>query len=142
MWRTAVVTPISKIPRASNITDFRPISVTLILSRMIEKIIVKEFIRPSLTSDILDDQFAYKPTGSTTAALVTILHHVTKLLEDNSFVRCILIDFSKAFDVIDHKILMYKLSRLNIDPHIIQWIASFLNGRCQVTKLNCSLSSL
>ena len=45
------------------------------------------------------DQFAFRPTGSTTCALVFFIHHLTRLLETNSYVRCLLVDFSKAFDV-------------------------------------------
>ena len=63
---------------------------------------------PALPSDQLQDQFAYKPTGSTTAALIAITHHVTRRLESSSYVRCILIDYSKAFDSINHSILFQK----------------------------------
>ena len=53
------------------------------------------------------DQFASKPTGSTTAALVELLHLVHTMFDQgNDYVRCILIDFSKAFDVVNHEILL------------------------------------
>jgi len=51
------------------------------------------------------------------------------LLETNSYVRCLLIDFSKAFDVVDHAILAAKLTGLNMTPAISFWIFSFLTGR-------------
>ena len=66
--------------------------------------------------------------------LVFFMHHVTRLLETNSYVRCLLIDFSKAFDVVDHGILAAKLARLNIPPVILSWIFSFLTGRTQQVK--------
>jgi len=47
------------------------------------------------------DQYAFKPTGSTTAALTYFMHQVTSLLEENNSVRCLLIDFSKAFNLPD-----------------------------------------
>ena len=47
---------------------------------------------------------SYALTGSTTCALVYFMHHVTRMLEANAYVRCLLIDFSKAFDVVDHVI--------------------------------------
>jgi len=65
------------------------------------------------TANILD-QYAYKNTGSTTAALLHFMHRVTKMLEQNAYVRCLLIDFSKAFDSVDHVILLSKLSQLNL----------------------------
>jgi len=73
--------------------------------------------------------------------LVFFMHHVTRLLETNSYVRCLLIDFSKAFDVVDHGILAAKLARLNIPPVILSWIFSFLTGRTQQVKHIFQLSS-
>ena len=63
---------------------------------------VKQYLLPAIRSDDVADQFAFRPTGSTTAALIYILHHVTLLLETNEYVRCLLIDFSKAFDTVNH----------------------------------------
>jgi len=53
------------------------------------------------------------------------------MLETNTYVRCILIDYSKAFDTINHKILFAKLRTLTISQLIIQWIMNFLTGRTQ-----------
>ena len=69
------------------------------------------------------------------------MSHVTRLLETNSYVRYLLIDFSKAFDVVDHGILAAKLSGLNIPPAILSWIFSFLTGRTQQVKYGYHLSS-
>ena len=63
------------------------------------------------------------------------------MLETNSYVRCLLIDFSKAFDVIDHSILLRKLDQLNLPDHIVYWITSFLSNRSQVAKIVGTLSS-
>jgi len=69
-WLTAVVTPVPKIPHPTGLTDYRPISVTPILSRVAEKIVVRQWLRPAITADMLADQFGFRPTGSTTSALV------------------------------------------------------------------------
>jgi len=84
--------------------EYRPISVTPILSRLAERIVVRKWLLPSIPLDIIQDQFAFRPTGSTTAALVSLFHHVTRLLESNDYVRCLCIDFSKAFDIVDVRI--------------------------------------
>jgi len=134
-WKQAVITPVPKIPNPKAFDDFRPISVTSILSRLTEKIIVQSYVLPVLANDgLLGDQFGFRPTGSTTSALVYLTHNVTRLLENNKYVRCLLIDFSKAFDTVDHAILLQKLAKLNIKPFIFNWIANFLTNRTQAVK--------
>jgi len=112
-WLTAVVTPVPKIPRPTGLTDYCPISVTPILSRVAEKIVVRQWLRPAITADMLADQFGFRPTGSTTSALVHFMHHATLMLEDNSYVHCLLIDFSKAFGIVKHTIILYLSSVLS-----------------------------
>ena len=68
---------------------------------------------------MLRDQCAFKPTGSTTAALTYFMHQVIRLLEENNYVRCLLIDFSKAFDKVDHIILVQKLKTLHLLAYVI-----------------------
>ena len=90
---------------------------------------------------VISDQFAFKPTGSTTSALTFYMHHVTRLLEEHSYVRCLLVDFTKAFDIVHHGILASKLAQLNIPPSILYWIMSFLTDRTQKVKFADYLSS-
>ena len=84
--------------------------------------------------ELLKDQYAFRPTGSTCCATVDFIHHSTLMLENNSNIRCLFIDFSKAFDVIRHSILLSKISSLNIPPMALNWIIAFLTGRSQVCK--------
>ena len=64
------------------------------------------------------------------------------MLETNDLVRCLMIDFSKAFDTIDHVVLMSKLVQLELPSFVINWICSFLTGRGQQCKVNDTVSSL
>jgi len=57
-------------------------------------------------------------------------------------VQCLMIDFSKAFDVVRHDVLGVKLGQLKLPPSILQWIISFLNGRTQQFKYASSVSRL
>ena len=125
-WKKALVTPIPKTSNPSAFEDLRPISVTPLLSRILERHIVHHILLPSIPPTDLSDQFGFRPTGSTTAALVTTMHHVTRLLETNSYVQCISVDFTKAFDTINHPILFFKLQKLNLPPFIFSWIINFL----------------
>ena len=139
-WLNAVVTPVPKTDNPSTFSHFRPISVTPHISRLTEKIIVRRWLLPAIPPEALRDQYAFKPTGSTTAALVFFMHRVTKLLEDNNYVRCLMVDFSKAFDMVDHVILIRKLINLGVPDFIVNWICSFLTGRSQQCKVNGRLS--
>ena len=71
------------------------------------------------------------PSGSTTAALIATTHRISRLLESCSYVTCILIDYSKAFDTINHSILFRKFFKLPIPSNILLWIFNFLNDRMQ-----------
>jgi len=121
--------------------DLKPISVTSLLSRTIESVVVKNYLTPLLYCSSFCDQYAYKPTGSTTCALVDLTYRLHTLLESSQYVKCVLIDFSKAFDTVDHAVLARKLFRLKTPVFIIQWIMSFLTNRSQATKLGFHLSS-
>lgn len=141
-WREALVKPLPKVDNPSAISDYRPISVTCILSRLLEKIIVKNFLYPLMNTTHFQDQFGFKPLGSTTSALQFLIHNVTQMLEHCTYVRCLLIDFSKAFDVIDREILLHKLRLHNVNPYVIRWIASFLSDRVQAVSINNAVSNV
>ena len=66
---------------------------------MAEKLVVSIWLLPAIPSGTLDDQYGFCLTGSTTCALTCLLHHVANMLERCSYVRCLMIDFSKAFAV-------------------------------------------
>ena len=80
-WKSAVIRPVPKVATAKSKTDFRPISITPVLTRIMEKSIVRQFLYPAFnqpsTASLLNDQFAFRPTGSTTAAIAFVLHTVT-----------------------------------------------------------------
>ena len=91
---------------------------------------------PFIPNENLRDQFAYKLLGSTTSALVSLTDTVGRLLEVNKYVRCIMIDFYKAFDTVNHEILLSKLQKFPIPANILKWIISFLTDCLQSTKVN------
>ena len=134
-WLTAIVTPVLKVSNPETLSDFRPISVTPVLSRLTERLIVRNWLRSALAEIDLSDQFAFRLTGSTNCALIYCFNCVAKMLETNSYVRCLFVDFSKAFDMVNHAIVIRKLNSLNLSPFIKNWIISFLTGRSQITRL-------
>jgi len=64
-----------------------------ILSRFVEKLIVRKFIIPAYPFDLISDQFAYRPTASISAAFISLTHYVAQKLESCNYVRCLQIDY-------------------------------------------------
>ena len=145
-WKVGVITPVPKVSSPSSCSDFRPITVTPILSRIFEKVVVRRFLYPVLTHKstrhLFQDQFAYRPTGSTTAAVICLLHRISELLLTNPFVHLIALDFSKAFDTVRHSTMMGKFSNFPIPDNVYNWVVNFLTNRCHHTKFSNLLSIL
>ena len=89
------------------------------------------------TTKVIDlNQYGAIPKSSTTLALLSMIHDWTLGTDGNgSTVRAILFDYRKAFDLIDHSILVNKLCRLELPHSIINWIIDFLSNRFQRIKL-------
>ena len=73
--------------------------------------------------------------------LFFLTHHVTRLSESNESIRCLLLDFSKAFDTVSHVIVIKKLKVLNLPPAIYNWIMNFLTDRTQTVVINGKMSN-
>jgi len=81
-----------------------------------------------------DDQYAFRSTGSTTAALIFILHTVTRLLTTQPYVVVIALDFSKAFDKVCHRTLLDKMADLDIPDDVYNWLVSYFGGHSHCTR--------
>ena len=83
-WKQASIMPVPKTATPVNHSDYRPISITSVLSRTLERIVVREFLYPAILDPpaqlSFDDQFAFCPTGSTTAALIALMQSITDML--------------------------------------------------------------
>ena len=139
LWKSADVLPLRKISRPKSIdTDLRPISLTAVLSKILESFVFN-WLAPIVMQYIDPFQFGSVKKSSTTHALVHLVHYWLSALEiPNTIIRTCFINFSKAFDLIGHKILMHKLQLLNVPPVLINWCSSFLQKRQQrVTLRTC-----
>ena len=100
------------------------------------------FLHPILSLpdvfSFFQDQFAFRPTGSTTASLIYLIHSISSLLQYNQHVHVISFDFSKAFDSVRHHTLFQKMSKYPIPDFLYNWLVSFFTDRSHCTKLGGS----
>ena len=112
---------------------------------MVERQIVQTFIYPAFQSTsmkpLLTDQFAFRPTGSTTAALIVILQHVNNLLMTNPYVSLTSLDFTKAFYSVCHSTLAEKLATLELPDEAYNWLIDYLHDRKHATRYRGSVST-
>ena len=96
-----------------------------------------------LEDKIDDKQFGGGIGTSTTDALVEMIHHWCEATDRyGTYVRIVLLDFAKAFDLINHEKLLVKLQANDVPPHILRWMASFLLNRTQQVKIGKNVSSV
>ena len=137
-WKKADIIPVPKKKPICDVNKhLRPISLTPILSKIGEDFVLEKFIKPAVLKVIDNNQFGTVPKSSTTQALISMLHKWNKETDGTgSTVRVVLFDFKKAFDLIDHNILIEKLSKLELPPMVMSWITDFLQNRKQRVKLS------
>ena len=142
-WKIATVTPIPKVQNAQHPTDLRPISLLPIPGKLLEKYITKKITYFLEEKNYFDEnQFGFRKNKSTTGALTTILDDIISQLNNSKYSLVAYLDFQKAFDTINHEILINKLRDAGLGKNLLALISNYLNGRKQRTKLFSNLSTL
>ena len=124
-------------------SNYRPISVLPAFSKILEKIAcdsLRQFCNEG--SIISDSQFGFTKGKSTEDALLLFVGEVTKALDDNQFTIGCFLDLSKAFDTVDHKILLAKLNHYGVRNVNYKWFLTYLQFRKQYVSYNSHSSSL
>ena len=128
---------VSATPKTPIAATLLTVSITNRNSLMVESFIIEKALKPVLLSHIDPGQFGLIPGSSTTFALISMFHHWLHATDGTvGTVRTALLDFRKAFDLVDHNILVGKLRTLGVKPTAINWIIDFLRDRKQTVKLN------
>jgi hypothetical protein len=141
--KIALVTPIFKNGSKAELCNYRPISVLPSFSKIFEKIIFNRLTSFLDQKNVLiSRQYGFRKGHSTNMALLKFHDLVTKSIESGKFTLGIFIDLEKAFDTIDHSILLTKLSFYGIRGKAHDWIKSYLNNRKQCVKYNTAISRL
>lgn len=142
-WKVSRITVLPKVFPASNIeSDIRPISVTNSLSKIAEKFVSRLFNRHF--DEVADmNQFGCMKNRSTVHALIKVVNHLFKASDSsNNFIRILFVDFRKAFDLIDHNVLLQKFLQYEIPQHVLVWYLDFISNRSQFVRIGDSVSNV
>jgi hypothetical protein len=131
-WKSAVVAPIYKKGPKSKASNYRPISLTCIASKIMEHILVSNIMTHYDNNNLLSQyQHGFRSKHSCETQLISFTQEVFDNLENGKQTDVIVMDFSKAFDKVDHNKLIHKLDQLGVHPLASRWIKSFLKDRTQ-----------
>ena len=129
-WKQSSVIPIFKKGTRYDPLNYRPISLTSVVCKTMERLITRH-ISDYLEEHALltDHQFGFRSGRSTTDQLLIVYETVSGIVDNGGTVDVIYFDYSKAFDVVNHEILLTKLRSIGIKGEILAWISSFLTDR-------------
>ena len=132
-WRVGNITPVPKSGSANSCpSDYRPITITPVLSKVFERLLAKRLNNFAEKKNLFPNlQFGFRKGLGTCDALLTITNFVQKALDCGSEVRMVGLDFSAAFDRVNHKALIFKLRQLGVGGPFLSILTEFLSNRLQ-----------
>ena len=135
--KRAKIIPLYKASDPMLFSNYRPISLLPLFSKVLERIMYNRLIEFINKYKILYKyQFGFRKDHSTYMALIILVDKITAALDKGEFTIAVLIDFRKAFDTVDHKILLNKLYHYGIRGIAFDWISSYLRNRMQYVYYN------
>eukprot|EP00745_Piridium_sociabile_P029683 TRINITY_DN4896_c5_g2_i1.p1 TRINITY_DN4896_c5_g2~~TRINITY_DN4896_c5_g2_i1.p1 ORF type:complete len:403 (-),score=94.76 TRINITY_DN4896_c5_g2_i1:230-1438(-) len=136
-WRKATVTPIFKKGSRLLPSNYRPVSLTSVLCKVMEALIRDQLLEHLLRNDLIcREQHGFTPGRSCTTELLDTLECWTAILDQGGTIDAIYMDFHKAFVSVPHQKLMKKVGAYEIQGKIHRWIKVFLGGRTQQVTVN------
>ena len=140
--KKAKVTPIFKKGDKSDPNNYRPISVLPIISSIYERHISNSITRFMDKYDLIyHHQSGFRKQHSCQTALTSLVDNWLTAINENKIVGTILLDLTKAFDLVNHKILLNKLASYKFSPKTLAWFTSYLSNRQQQVHVSGKLSS-
>ena len=137
IWKEANVSPIFKKWEKSDPSNYRPISLTCVLCKVLEDIVASSLAKHFTELDILYDlQHGFGEKRSCETQLIMLVDELAKNMQMGKQTDLILLDFSKAFDKVAHKKLILKLHQYGIRGDTLNWIKDFLDNRKQTVVIN------
>ncbi len=132
-WKHALVVPVLKNVDAADVSNYRPISLLPILSKVLEKIVSTQLVNYLEENNLLSKtQHGFRPKLSTATALTVVTYEIYKNMDSKKVSLPTLCDLSKVFDSVNHSILLEKLESTSIDNF---WFDDYQKGRSESVRL-------
>ena len=140
-WKEAEVVPIFKKGKRDDPGNYRPVSLTSVCGKIMEKIVRKEIVDHLERNEVISDvQHGFVQGKSCQTQLLTVIEEWTKWMEERKPFDCLYFDYRKAFDSVPHMRLMRKIESCGITGQVQKWIKSFLQGRRQRVRVGEAVS--
>ncbi|CAH1256204.1 ACSS3 [Branchiostoma lanceolatum] len=140
-WKKARLSPIHKAGDRDAPNNYRPISILPAVSKILERAVHTQLYDYMTTNNILSEvQSGFRPGHSTQTAVHLLTERWYKAMNEGELTGAVFIDLSKAFDTLDHTILLQKMSRYGIQGPALDWFKSYLTGRKHCTSINGATS--
>ena len=141
-WKLALVHPIQKTSKSTDVSNFRPISILPTIAKITERVVYEQLFSYFTTHYLFSSsQHGFRSNHSTDTALLTVTDRVFEAMDRREVTLLCMLDLSKCFDVVPHEGLLRKLELYNVDT---RWFVSYLAGHHQqvVTQSQCGSRTL
>lgn len=136
-WKAAIIKLVYKSGDKDSTSNYRPSAVLPVVSKVLEKIVAEQLVEHLESNQLLYRQrFRFRDKYSTETANCYLLEKIKASLDKGNVVRAVFLDLKKAFDTVNHSILINKLYQFKMSSEAIQWFRSYLGGRQQCVRVN------
>lgn len=137
-FKVAVVTPIYKSGPKTSVDNYRPISVLPVLNKIVEKTLHKRLLNffNDHTKLLYSHQFGFRPKSGTENAAIELSNMIMRAIDENKIATGVFMDLKKAFDIVDHDLLLEVLEKYGIRGAALEIFRNYLKDREQIVKID------
>jgi hypothetical protein len=142
-WKRARVTPVFKAGDPHSVNNYRPISILSCVSKILERHVHDTFYKFLAGNQLLSDcQFGFRPNHSTETALISAIDNWHQNMNNGKLTGVLFIDLRKAFDTVNHKVLLHKLRSFGVSDLALSFFAAYLCNRSQAVNFSGVMSDV